>query len=504
MSVVEGSDPADHYVVTRAHPQEIRRREIADKRSMTVCRPGEGIRTLTLSPDERARPSLSDAQVLEIARVGLCLEEHYGAPQDIEWAIDRIGTLTLLQCRRLELMPAPVDAGGEAEAEGEPRTVLLRGGVTVSRGAAAGPVFTVRKETEALPFPEGAVLVTVQPLPLWAPLLGRAAAVVAEHGTVAGHLATVAREFGVPAVFGLEGAAERLSNDEIVTVDADRGIVLQGRVEALLVRSEPRSNFMAGSPVHEALSQATRYITPLNLLEPDGPDFRSQNCQTFHDIARFCHEKAVKEMFRFGRDHHFLERSSKQLYCDVPMQWWVLNLDDGFKGEVEGKYVRLENIASIPMLAVWEGITAVPWEGPPPLDGKGFLSVMLKATTDPALTTGRRSRYTDRNYFMISKNYCCLNSRLGGGAADYHRRLRRVLFVKEILEEYGIRVELNADNMIARLEDHDQEHMEGRLKILGYLSIHTRQLDMIMFKPASVDYYRRKFHTDIRNLLTGT
>jgi pyruvate,water dikinase len=528
MSVVDGSNPADHYVVTRTHTPEIRQRKIVDKQSMTVCRPGEGIRTVTLSGDERTRPSLTDAQVLEIARAGLRLEEYHRAPQDIEWAIDRNGTLTVLQCRRLELMPAPTDADREAPPKAEPGTVLLRDGVTVSRGAAAGPVFTVRRETEALSFPDGAVLVTVQPLPLWAPLLGRAAAVVAEHGTVAGHLATVAREVGVPAVFGMEGATERLSHDETVTVDADAGMVFRGRVEALLVRSEPRTDLMAGSPVHEALSQATRHITPLNLIDPDGPAFRPEDCETFHDIARFCHEKAVQEMFRFGRDHHFPERSSKQLYCDVPMQWWVLNLDDGFKGEVEGKYVRLEKIASIPMLAVWEGITAVPWEGPPPLDGKGFLSVMLKATTDTALTTGRRSRYTDRNYFMISRNYCSLSSRLGahfsiiealvgdrtsenyvsfqfrGGAADYHRRLKRVQFVKEILEEYGIRVELNADNLIARLEGHEQEHMVSRLKILGYLSIHTRQLDMIMFKSAVVDYYRSKIHEDIRSLLAKT
>jgi len=523
-TVVDGSGPSDLFVVERGAPPVITHRDIQAKTTKVLPRSGEGIRRVSLSEEEAAAPSLSDDQILALSEIVMKIEDHYGVPQDVEWAVSPDGTLVILQCRPLERsgvgrLPAR-DKGGELEGG----VVLLSGGITASPGAGAGTVYPIRREMDTLGFPDGAVLIAAQALPRWAALLDRASAVVAESGTVAGHLANVAREFKVPALFGLPGALDHLKQGQVITVDADRGLVFEGLREDLLQTAAKAHSLMEGSPVFEALKGAASHIIPLHLLDPDSPAFKAASCTTFHDITRFCHEKSVQEMFRFGKDHRFPERSSKQLMGDVPMQWWVLNLDDGFAREIEGKYVRIEDIVSIPMRAVWEGITAKPWQGPPPLDGRGFMSVMFQATTNTALVPGVKSRYATRNYFMISRHYCTLNSRFGfhfsllealvseragenyisfqfkGGAADLSRRQKRISFIGEILEHFGFRVELREDNLFSRLEDREQAFMENRLKILGYLIIHTRQLDMIMANPRAVGHYFDNILEDVRSL----
>ncbi len=529
-AVVDGTTPTDLFVVDPAAGR-LKQCVVKHKDSRTVPDEGEGLRREAVEADRAGLASLSDAEACELARLAGVLEEAYGGPQDIEWALDRQGRVFLLQCRPLQQAVGPVggpigETAGAVAGQPHPgATELFAGGVTASPGVGAGPVFVARKEIDALRFPDGAVLVAPLALPRWAALLPRASALVTEQGGITGHLANVAREFGVPALFDVALAGTRFPEGTEVTVDAEGRRIYQGRVEELLAQAAPPKSVMEGSPVFEALREVSRLVLPLNLTDPEAPEFRPENCATYHDITRYAHEMSVRDMFDFGTRHGLASQSSKQLVCRVPMQWWVINLDDGFTREVPERFVRLEDIASDPMLAVWAGIVAVPWEGPPVASAGSMMSVFLQATMNPELGEGGGGAFTEKNVFLVSRRYACLNSRFGfhfttiesllsegdfdshagfkfsGGAADEARRTLRAELIGEVLEHFDFHVKLRQDNLFAKYESRSHALVLDRLRVLGYLLVHTRQLDMAMADRGAADRLRAKMLAELSAML---
>jgi pyruvate,water dikinase len=518
--VVDGTATSDQFIVERSDPSRIVERSVPRKESSLICSETEGVCRISVDPDLCEQPTLDDSQILELAAMASRIEAHYQGPQDIEWCYTPAGRLVLLQTRPLDVR----------EPQAVPHLlpdvpVLIQGGQTASAGAAHGVVHIVKKDVDILMLPDRPILVCVEAAPKWAAVLNRCQAIITEQGSVAGHLANVAREFKVPALFGVPAATSLLSAGQEITLDADNSAVYAGLQEMLLDRKPERPNMMEGSPVFQTLQRVNRFITPLNLLDPDGLDFTPANCKTLHDITRFCHEKSVQEMFNFGRDHNFSPRSSKQLKTIIPMQWWIINLEDGFYKDTGHNMVPLDNIASIPMLALWRGIVAFPWEGPPSLDGKGFMSVLFQSATNANLEPARASHFADKNYFMISRHFCNLQSRFGyhftsvealagprprenyirfqfkGGAADQQRRVRRARFVGEILDEFNFRTRVREDALFARLDDCEQKFIENHLEILGHILIHTRQLDMIMNREEVVQFYKQRIIRQLNSLL---
>ncbi|MFT5700704.1 MAG: pyruvate,water dikinase [Desulforhopalus sp.] len=518
--VVDGTTVTDLYLVGRVKPFPVVHSEMGQERDI-------GKEQLTRSS------SLTYSQIRKLAETALQLENHFGQPQDIEWSYDHHGILYILQSRSLPLLPV----SKKEEPRRMPQTTaqnesgeqpFLFGGISASSGIASGDVFLVDSSKDMRVFPKGAILVIRYPMPEWAPLLGRASAVIAENGTEAGHLATVAREFGIPALFSLPDAMSVLTCGQTITVNSHGRAVYQGRREDLLRQNVAKRDIMAGSPVQRIVTEALQHITPLNLNDPTSSHFRSTWCETLHDITRFCHEKSVSEMFNYGKEHRFDKGTAKRLVGDVPLEWWVIDLADGFRQGIDSgsKTVRVEDIVSVPMQSIWRGISAFPWEGPPPISARGFGEIIFQSAMRPDLDPSVASGLTTKNYFLISKNFCNLSVRLGyhyamieaylsnlltesyvtfrfkGGAADMKRKAVRAKLLADILLRYDFRVELRSDALLARVKKQPIEYLERRLQILGYLITHSRQLDMVMTQPNAVEQYREKFLKEIEEMLS--
>ena len=529
--VVDGSTVPDRFEVSRGADGDgseglrLTNKRVACKEVMSICASGEGVRNVAVDGERASQPSITDSQAVDLARMALALEERYGSPRDIEWALSRNGELFILQCRPM----SDVGPHGVASAP-EPRTLerfgesLISGGVTVCPGVGCGPVHVLERDADALTCPKDAVLVAPFAWPRWASLMSWASALVTEQGSLTGHLSCVAREFRVPAVMNLPGAVQALSGEEVVTVDADTGAVYPGRVEELLKLARPRPNLMQDSPVYSLLQGACQHITPLNLTDPDAVTFRARNVATLHDITRFCHEKSVHEMFELNMSSNYRGAGSRRLRHEGRRtQFWVVDM--ACVPQPGEKYVDLCDIDSPPMKALWEGIIAEPWAGPPRVNARGFASIVAEAASNPSLVAERGSKYANRNYFLVSQDYCNLQSRFGfhfttvevmageraqqnyinfrfaGGAANFERRKLRSQFIGELVEEFGFRARVKGDSLNARCDGLPQAQTCDRLRVLGYLLIHTRQLDMTMSDEAAARRHRDKLLANIRRVV---
>lgn len=518
-AVVDGAVTPDVFIFTRTNPPQPISKTLAGLAGVPA--------------------SLTDAQAADLAQVALALEEYYAEPQDVEWALDsRNGRIVVLQSRPLHEADAATEnranvADGAAVGPGECKilaenlpeglSMLACGGVAVSPGVGMGPVFVARKEADMLSFPKGGILVVERALPRWAPLLSRASGMVSETGGMAGHLASVAREYRLPAVFSLPDACNLLDNAGDATLDAVRCAVFAGLNPELAAQVTEPPNLMEGSPVHQRLEALASLMVPLHLLDPESSEFAPEHCQTLHDITRFCHEKSVQLMFEDGSDVN--QHMGKQLKAGVKLQYWIVDMGGGFRRHVGGAVVDIADIASTPMLALWDGMVAVPWAGPPAASASGFMSVMLESTMNPDLESTAPNAMSNKNFFIISDNYMILQARYGyhfctveslagannhenfvsfqfkGGAADRQRRHLRARMVADLLEAHGFRADVKDDSLFAVAENFPAADILQKTRMLGYLLIHTRQVDMIMLEQERAAALREKLGGDMASLL---
>ena len=255
-TVVQGAVNPDEYYVykpaLRAGKRSILRRNLGTKAiKMVYGEPGSGerVRTLEVPAAQRARFALSDADVEQLARQALVIEQHYRCPMDIEWGKDGSdGQIYVLQAR-----PETVQSRAGRTIQRytlKQRSRVLAEGRSIGQRIGAGPARIIRDVAEMVRVQSGDVLIADMTDPDWEPVMKRAAAIVTNRGGRTCHAAIIARELGIPAIVGCGDATEVVRDGQGVTVscaEGDSGYVYDGVLA--FEQQEIRLDAMPPAPV---------------------------------------------------------------------------------------------------------------------------------------------------------------------------------------------------------------------------------------------------------------
>ncbi|MDD5317211.1 MAG: phosphoenolpyruvate synthase [Candidatus ainarchaeum sp.] len=279
--VVSGSVTPDHYLVRKKDFAIVSKRIVSQEVMITMV--GGGNEKVPVPFEVRDQQKISDKQVAELAILGKMIEDHYGSPQDIEWAVFQ-GTVYIVQSRAVTTYkpgaqepaggepgerarakaggakpagPAPrpkekrekaaaVQAGAEPPQEdagegaggaqmGEAVDVkdaeIIVRGSGASPGVAFGKVRIIESPKEIGKMKQGDILVTEMTTPDFVPAMKKAVAIVTDAGGTTCHAAIVSRELGIPCIVGTQNATKVLKDGDSITVDAVHGIVYRGEVK---------------------------------------------------------------------------------------------------------------------------------------------------------------------------------------------------------------------------------------------------------------------------------
>lgn len=282
---------------------------------------------------------------------------------------------------------------------------------------------------------------------------------------------------------------------------------INAKIDNLLAESDK------DKPLDNTLERLMDLIIPLNICDSGDEKFRPESCQTLHDIIWFCNEIVRQEMFKLTEIPFKELGKTIRLVAGIPLHIHLIDLGGGIEGNP--KYLYPEHISSFPFRAFLNGLIAMKWPEPPPVDVGGLLGMIGHTLTIPEeeiIQTGESS------FSFISSEYMNCAIRLGyhfssieaytgnnlndnyiriffkGGGAVIERRMRRVRLITEILKkmDFGT-IKITEDVIDAVITHDDKSALEKKLEVLGKLTAYTKQQDMAMYNDAITDFYIKEF-----------
>jgi pyruvate,water dikinase len=525
-TVVEGKADADLYTVRRDISPELISEKLGAKEVMTVNAADGGTVTVNTPDELKGRSSLNPEQLKDLAVQAIFIEKYFGKPQDIEWAIDKTGKVFMLQSRQIrtgEEKKTSVSRRGPVRL----KTALMTGkGIVVQKGVGAGRVFIAENIDELGHFPRGSVLVAKYDSSNFVRLMPYVSAIITDTGTPTSHMASLCREFRVPAIVNTGDATSVLRHGQEVTVYAHDGdnVIYEGIVKELAEYASSDSPHMESLYEYRKKRYVLRYISPLNLIDPLMDSFTPAGCKTIHDVIRFIHEKSITGIIDNAvSGANLKDRIAAKLELPIPADIIAIDIGGGLdvKDDASKKHggrknaVKVEQITSIPLKAVIRGMLYPgAWHSETiPLRMNDLITSMTRMSD--IISESRTKVF--QNVAVVSKDYMNLNMKFGyhfnvldcycsetarnnhiyfrfaGGATDILKRSRRVQLIAIILKRYGFNVMAKGDLLIGRLANMKQEEMEAILDKLGRLIAYIRKLDALLRDDAAVERYAKRF-----------
>lgn len=499
LSVVDGSVDCDFWRISREDGRVLES-VTADKTDRLVLLPGGGVSGETVPESMRGQSCLSPAQVGQLVEFVLRLEKHYGLPLDVEWAMDENGQILVIQARAL-MLARDVKPEGRGVLAAGPAPLLL-GGQSAAPGTAAGPVHIVHSDQAMHTIPEGAILVARQTSPAYVAAMGRVVGIVTEMGSVTGHMASVAREFGIPTLVGLAQATHLLVQDREITLDATNQVIYPGRVDEILSVKKP-VNLMKGSPVYKSLQEALKFISPLNLVDPEQPDFSPEGCRTLHDLIRFVHEMAMRKMFAIADDFQMDVGLAVPIDAGPAVKILAIDLDRGLSPVREKMPATLGDLKCVPLKAFLSGLlhadssrsdADAPAAGPVNACGRKRVdyAIITAEYMNLHMCVGYHFATVD-SYCgpVINDNYILFSLRVGAKEAE--RPHLRARIIAEIMRWIGYRTIQFGDSIRAEMKKYDQRRIMEKLDLLGRLLTGIRRVDWSAATEGEMDWYVQQF-----------
>jgi len=270
-AVVSGTVSPDLYIIDK---ETLKIKKIEMKKQMIkIIRDPKTGKTVEvdLTKEEEDQQVCNAKEIKELANLAMIIEEHYGRPQDMEWAVEA-GKVYIVQSRAITTFKKGEKAVEVSETAEEGK-VLVKGD-TASPGVASGIVKIVGEISELNKIKKGDVMVTKMTTPDMVPAMQKAAAIVTDEGGMTCHAAIVSREMGTPCIVGTTNATKVLKEGMIVTVNATHGNVYEGEIKISKKEEKP----IAAALIHQEIITATKVKVICDL-----PDFAERAAATGAD-----------------------------------------------------------------------------------------------------------------------------------------------------------------------------------------------------------------------------